>query len=112
MQQGSSLLFASAENGVVLIDEFENAIHADLIENFTPFIHALAKEFNVQVFLTSHSKECIDSFVKAVPQEETSDFTFHALVKDDNGLISAREFYGNEFSRLIEAGNVDLRRAQ
>ena len=108
----TSLLFASAENGVVLIDEFENAIHADLIEDFTPFVHALAKEFNVQVFLTSHSKECIDSFVKAIPKEEISDFTFHALVKDDNGLISAREFYGKEFSKLIEAGNVDLRRAK
>lgn len=108
----TSLLFASAENGVVLIDEFENAIHADLIETFAPFLHALAKEFNVQVFLTSHSKECIDSFVKTIPKDEVTDFAFHALVRDEHGVIAIREFDGKEFSKLIESGDVDLRRAK
>ncbi len=108
----TSLLFASAENGVVLIDEFENAIHADLIEIFAPFIHSLAKEFNVQVFLTSHSKECIDSFVKNISKTEMDDFSFHALVRDGDGGITIREFYGKDFSRLVEAGDVDLRRAR
>lgn len=108
----TSLLFASAENGVVLIDEFENAIHADLIETFAPFLHALAKEFNVQVFLTSHSKECIDSFVKNIPKEDVTDFAFHALVRDESNVIAIREFDGKEFSKLIESGDVDLRRAK
>lgn len=108
----TSLLFASAENGVLLIDEFENAIHADLIETFTPFLHALAKEFNVQVFLTSHSKECIDSFVKTIPNNEVDDFAFHALVRDEKGTITIREFDGKEFSKLIKSGDVDLRRAK
>jgi predicted ATPase len=80
----TSLLFASAENGVVLIDEFENAIHTELLETFSSFIHLLAKEFNVQVFLTSHSKECIDAFIKSVPKGEIKDFAFHALVRSDD----------------------------
>ncbi|MBF0181752.1 MAG: AAA family ATPase [Magnetococcales bacterium] len=108
----TSLLFASAENGVVLIDEFENAMHADLIETFTPFLHELAKDFNVQVFLTSHSKECIDSFVKTIPKDAVEDFAFHALVRDNHGTIAIREFDGKEFSKLIEYGDVDLRRAK
>lgn len=105
-----SLLFASAENGVVLIDEFENAIHADLISRFAPFIHKLAKEFNVQVFLTSHSKECIDAFVKNVP--DVDDFSFHALVQVSENIIEAREFGGKEFATLLRVADVDLRRAQ
>lgn len=108
----TSLLFASAENGVVLIDEFENAIHTDLISTFAPFIHSLAKEFNVQVFLTSHSKECIDSFMNTISKDEIADFAFHALVRTDDGIIAIREFDGKEFCKLIEAGDVDLRRAQ
>jgi predicted ATPase len=108
----TSLLFASAENGVVLIDEFENAIHTELLETFAFFIHSLAKEFNVQVFLTSHSKECIDAFVKSVPQDEIKDFSFHALVKNNNNEIIARDFDGEKFFKLLEAGDVDLRRAQ
>jgi AAA15 family ATPase/GTPase len=59
-----ALQFAYAKNGIVLIDEFENAIHTGLLYNFTRFIQELAYEFNTQVFLTSHSKECLDAFIK------------------------------------------------
>lgn len=104
-----SLLFASARNGVILIDEFENAIHTELIANFARFIHDLSKLFNVQVFLTSHSKECIDAFVKNIPSVD--ELSACALVAHD-GKISARQFSGPEFARLVEAGNVDLRRAK
>jgi AAA15 family ATPase/GTPase len=106
-----SLLFASAENGVILIDEFENAIHVELLENFSQFIYELAKEFNVQVFLTSHSKECIDTFVKSVPEKDKTDFAFHALVKKENNII-IREYDGKKYYKLLVAGDVDLRRAK
>ena len=104
-----SLLFAASANGVVLIDELENAIHTELIGHFSRFIHGLAAQFNVQVFLTSHSKECIDAFVRHVDHPE--DFAFHALVPSGDRVV-AREFTGQEFTKLVEVGDVDLRRAR
>lgn len=109
-----SLLFASAQNGVVLIDEFENAIHTDLIADFAGFIYELAVHFNVQVFLTSHSKECIDAFVHNTP--DLSQLAVCALVEIHNepagsSEVVVREFAGGKFARLLRAGNVDLRRA-
>jgi AAA15 family ATPase/GTPase len=104
-----SLLFASAQNGVVLIDEFENAIHTELIANFADFISDLARLFNTQVLLTSHSKECIDAFVNNIT--DIQELAVCALV-DHDGSIIAREFTGKEFRILVEAGNVDLRRAR
>jgi predicted ATPase len=104
-----SLLFASAQHGVVLIDEFENALHFKLIEPFSRFVHKLAKKFNVQVFITSHSKECIDAFITAIPQ--TEDLSYHAIVSTQEG-IRARDFSGTRFKKLLEAGDVDLRGAQ
>jgi AAA15 family ATPase/GTPase len=104
-----SLLFASAQNGIILIDEFENAIHTKLIAQFAGFIDELSKLFNTQVFLTSHSKECIDAFVKNMPQID--DLSACALVENEEGIV-AREFTGKKFRRLVEAGNVDLRRAK
>lgn len=95
---------------MVLIDEFENAIHTELIGRFAGFIHQLAETFNVQVFLTSYSKECIDAFVTDVPNPD--DFSFYALVPSADGNIAAREFTGGKFQRLLEAGDVDLRRAR
>ncbi len=104
-----SLLFASAQNGIILIDEFENAIHTELIAQFAGFIDELSKLFNTQVFLTSHSKECIDAFVKNMPQINA--LSACALVENEDRIV-AREFTGKEFRRLVEAGNVDLRRAK
>lgn len=109
-----ALLFASAQNGVILIDEFENAIHTDLIADFSQFVYKLSEQFNVQVFLTSHSKECIDAFVNNIPK--LSELAVCALVEIENKQtgsreIKAREFGGEKYSRLLKAGNVDLRRA-
>ncbi|HHQ4701871.1 TPA: AAA family ATPase [Aeromonas hydrophila] len=104
-----SLLFASAQHGVLLIDEFENALHYKLIEPFSRFIHKLAIKFNVQVFITSHSKECIDSFISSIP--DIKDISCHAVVnKDDKTII--RNFSGTFFKKLLAAGDVDLRGAQ
>ncbi|MEO5358957.1 MAG: ATP-binding protein [Nitrospirota bacterium] len=105
-----SLLFASAQNGILLIDEFENAIHVDLMTRFAPFVYKLALEFNVQVFLTSHSKECIDSFVQNVDKKE--DISCYALVPNSEGAIEVRGFDGQEFSTLLRIADVDLRKAQ
>ena len=104
-----SLMFAVAANGVLLIDELENAIHTELVGEFARLIHELACRFNVQVFLTSHSKECIDAFVAQT--EHPQDFSYHALVPTNTG-IEVREFTGPNFARLVEAGDVDLRRAR
>lgn len=104
-----SLLFASAQHGVVLIDEFENALHYRLIEPFSRFVHQLAIKFNVQVFITSHSKECIDAFIAAVP--DPKDLSCHAIVSTPDG-IRTRDFSGPVFKKLLEAGDVDLRGAQ
>lgn len=104
-----SLLFASAQNGVLLIDEFENAMHYQLIGPFARFVHHMAKTFNVQVFLTSHSKECIDSFIEQI--DDVSDLSCHALVRQGQA-VKVKDFSGSTFKQLLEAGDVDLRGAR
>lgn len=101
-----SLMFASAEHGVLLIDEFENAVHVGLLSSFAGFIEELAKEFDVQVFLTSHSKECIDAFVFNI--KDIDEVTYTALL-DDDGKVSARQYAGKEYKRLVKISDTDLR---
>jgi AAA15 family ATPase/GTPase len=72
-----ALQFASAENGVILIDELENGLHYTLLESFTKFIQELAIKLNVQVFLTTHSKETIEAFVNNKFKNE--DINFYRL---------------------------------
>lgn len=104
-----SLLFASARNGIILIDEFENAIHTELLSEFARFIYLLSKRFNTQVFITSHSKECIDALIRNI--EKPKELSITALIDTDTGIVP-RKYDGMKYLKLLNAGNVDIRRAR
>jgi AAA15 family ATPase/GTPase len=53
---------ANAENGIVLIDEIENGFHYSALESVWGSIYDAAKQYNVQIFATSHSSECIKAY--------------------------------------------------
>lgn len=101
-----ALSFAYCKNGVILIDELETAIHYSLLINFTKFIQELAVKFNVQVFITSHSKECIDAFVQNnVHNEDISAF----LLENQDGNITTKYIGGDRLKYLIENVSLDIR---
>ena len=54
----------SAKNGVLLLDEFETAIHTSSMDEIFEWIMQTCMKLNVQVFMTSHSKEAIDKVLK------------------------------------------------
>ncbi len=101
-----ALSFAYCKNGVLLIDELETAIHYSLLVDFTKFIQELAVKFNVQVFITSHSKECIDAFVtNGVYNEDISAY----LLENKDNTISTKYVGGDRLKYLIENIGLDIR---
>ncbi len=101
-----ALSVSSCRNGVFLIDEFETAIHYSLLVEFTRFIHELADEFNVQIFIATHSKECIDAFVKNQYQnEEISAY----LVQDTQEGSVIKNITGKDLEYLVDSISFDLR---
>ncbi len=102
-----TLLFATVKNGVLLIDEIENAIHHDLFKKFTRFIEDLAEEFNVQLFITSHSKECINSFFDN--GNKNTNLSAYSLVRQ-NEKIELQYTEGERFGRMIQNFDTDLRK--
>jgi hypothetical protein len=100
------LLFAYAKDGVVLIDEFESAIHFKLLRSFTKLVQELAVEFNVQVFLTTHSKECVDAFVQN--NFNLQDLAAYTL-RGSGSETSCYRYSGEQLETLLEGFNIDLR---
>lgn len=100
------LLFAGVRGGVLLIDEFENALHPELLTAFTRVVQELAVEHNVQVFLTTHSKEALDAFI--LNGYATDDIAGYALCRGESGVV-VRRFDGEKLVRLHEALDFDLR---
>jgi AAA15 family ATPase/GTPase len=48
-----------AKDGILLLDEFETAIHTSVMSDVFSWILKTSKRLNVQLFLTSHSEEAI-----------------------------------------------------
>ena len=52
----------AAKDGFYLIDEFDNGLHYSVQKSLWQMIFSLAKQLNIQVFATTHSWDCIQSF--------------------------------------------------
>lgn len=102
-----ALQFASCKNGVLLIDEIENAIHHSLFVKFVRLIRELSEKFQVQVFITSHSKEFIDSFFGE--EVDTSKTSAYRLERDKEGSVQCLYEEGARYGRLIKNFDADLR---
>ncbi|GEM66249.1 hypothetical protein SF1_42310 [Sphingobacterium faecium NBRC 15299] len=102
-----TLLMVFSKDGIICIDEIDSAIHKSLLVKFTNFIQLLANKYNVQVFLTTHSKECIDAFV----QNDYSDdeLMAYALEFNKEKELVCNYLEGNELKNLVESINVDIR---
>ena len=100
------LLFADVRGGVLLVDEFENAIHTELLAEFTRLVQDLAVELNVQVFLSTHSKEAIDAFVSN--EQGANDVVGYAISRN-GGDVEARRYGGDRLRKLHDAVDFDLR---
>ena len=79
----------SSKNGYLFIDEIENGIHYTKIDEVWKLILEISKEQNVQVFATTHSKECIESYARVAKRLEDKEITFIELGRNDNNEIES-----------------------
>ncbi|SFV56550.1 FIG00565050: hypothetical protein [hydrothermal vent metagenome] len=80
-------LFLSLNNGgIVFIDEIENGIHYTNLDKLWEIILTISKQQNVQVFATTHSKECIESYARVAKRLEDKEITFIELCKREEEI--------------------------
>ncbi|HHO41919.1 MAG TPA: ATP-binding protein, partial [Epsilonproteobacteria bacterium] len=95
-----ALSFAYCKNGVICIDEFETAIHYSLLVDFTRFIQELSDMFNVQVFITTHSKECISAFVDN--KYRNDNIAFFTMTRDREKKIQSIYYDAKSLQNELE----------
>lgn len=81
-----------AKDGLLLIDEFDNGLHYKVQEKVWGLLFELAERFNVQVFATTHSNDCIRAFSK-ISKERT----------DIDGMLiqMTKEYYKDGTSQIV-----------
>jgi len=50
-----------SKEGILLVDEIDTGLHYTVMSDMWKLIYASAREFNIQVFATTHSYDCIHS---------------------------------------------------
>jgi hypothetical protein len=98
-----ALTIADTRNGVVLIDEVENGIHYSIMKNVWRVIAEASKDFNVQVFATTHSRECILAAHEAMQESGDYDFRLHRLERVKK-TVKAVTLGRADLSSIIESG--------
>jgi len=84
----------ASKDGFLFIDEIENGIHYTNYKKLWQIIFQASADANCQLFITSHSKECIDAFNEVQFEQE-----------DDGGAYF--EFYKNMKKNMITASKRD-----
>ena len=96
----------NAQNGFLLIDEFENGLHWSVQPKVWNIIFQLSEKLNVQVFATTHSRDCIRGFGSNWNQYPELGSFFRLDVKDE--LIRATEYTSETLTDAIDM-DVEVR---
>ena len=100
-----------ARGGVLLIDEFENGLHYSVQEEVWKMIFMLAEKLDIQVFATTHSWDCIESFTKVALDSPDNGVLFkmsRSKLLSDNGKIIAT-VYDEEALKIVTASDLEVR---
>ncbi len=74
---------ANCQSGVVLIDEVENGLHYSILRKVWRAIGEVAREFNAQIFATTHSRECIRAAHEAFCEFGRYEFRLFRLERNE-----------------------------
>ena len=80
------LLVLSSKDTILLIDEIDNGIHYSNLDKLWEIILKISIEQKVQVFATTHSKECIESYARVAKKLEDEEISFIELCKREDEI--------------------------
>jgi hypothetical protein len=103
-----AILFAmpSLKNGIMVIDELENGFHFSRLPNIWGVLNKLSAEFNVQLFIATHSLECLRAAAGEAKLHPDDFSLIRAERRDGNFLL--KQFSGEQFVGSV-AADLEIR---
>lgn len=99
------LALLNCKDGILLIDEFENGLHYSVQTQLWNMIFKLSNQLNVQVFATTHSDDCIKSFIAA----DTNESGRLIRLENRGSQILAVEYEEKSELEYISTRNIEVR---
>lgn len=99
----------AAKGGFLLIDEFENGLHYSVQEKVWGLVFELAQRLDIQVFATTHSWDCVESFAKVAKNRVGIEGVLFRMGRSvrtsDKGRVIATVF---DEDKLFEVTQADV----
>lgn len=98
---------AAVRGGVVLVDEFDAALHYSALVDVCRWWLDAARRFDVQLFMTTHSLEAVDALL-ASAEGHSGELVAFRLDRTDSGIV-ARRFDQPTLRNIRHEGGLELR---
>lgn len=102
------LALVNADNGFLLIDEFENGLHYSVQEKLWEIIFNLSQKLGIQVFTTTHSEDCILGFEAILNNNKNQLKGKLIRLELINGFVKQVEFNADEL-KIANDENIETR---
>jgi AAA15 family ATPase/GTPase len=99
------LAISTQQNGILLIDEIDTGLHYSAQEILWNVIFKSAKKFNVQIFASTHSLECIKAFSSICSNQSPKEIDtklYRIEKRDDN--IKAIDYDEEVLAATLDSG--------
>lgn len=101
-----SLALSYARRGYLLVDEIDTGLHHSVLAGMWKLVIAAARQNDVQVFATTHSKDCLEALAEAVETTEQgpleSPIEQPAVFQVDAGHPEALRFDASELRYALD----------
>ena len=100
---GLALALVNAEGGILLVDEIDTGLHYTVMDQMWKLLSEGARKLSVQVFATTHSRDCYESLA-TIARAEVSDGSEVTIQRIETGRNSAIGFSEQEIVAAAERG--------
>lgn len=99
-------LIISNQSNRIIIDEIDTGIHYSKMKEFWINVFKICKDFDVQLFCSTHSKDCIDALIEAGSSvSESNDIKLIKLLETKDKETKAITYPFSEFEYLVESNS-------
>lgn len=103
-----ALALVSAKDNILLIDEIDLGLHYTVHKKLWEIIFQFAKVWNIQVFATTHSKECLAAFADVANKKEYSNMGISFRLQRAKENIIAVDYTPEQLEDAL-AANIETR---
>ncbi len=90
---GVALSLVKARDGLLLVDEIDTGLHHTVMADLWRLVYETAKRLDVQVFATTHSRDCVDSLAAIARPDahEAGEISIQRIERGKDRAISYSE---------------------